>query len=175
MNTRRMSAAVGVICMIIDLYTCSADRRKLNKSSSMTAITGLAGLSCAPTDRVNMITPEFVIDYNSTYLSANYLYCRDFDRYYFISNPRFDTAGRIVLPCVIDVRMTAHTKIAASECIITRAESIGQPTQIIDSKLPVNPANKIITSILLPETSDSLNTDAEYSYLLTVIGGAPSI
>lgn len=161
--------------MIIDLYACSADRRKLDKSGNLTAITGLSGISCRPTAQVNMINPEFEIDYASAYLSCNYLYCRDFDRWYYVDNPRFNTAGRIVLPCTIDRRMTARTSIAGCEATILRAESLGNPTKIPDSKLPVNPNKKQITSIVIPETSQTLSTSATWSYLLTVIGGEPTV
>lgn len=164
----------GVICMIIDLYTSSADRRKLDKTANMTAITGLTGLSCAPTNTVNFLNPEFLIDYNANYLNANYLYCRDFDRYYYINNMRFDTAGRLVLPCTIDRRMSACNSIKAMTATILRAESLGQPTKIPDNKLPVNPNKKDITSIVIPETSKTLSTTAKWSYLLTVIGGEPT-
>ena len=166
---------MGVLLMTIHLYNCTADRRKLDKTANLTAITGENGLTCAPTDKVNMLTPEFVIDYNSAYTNANYLYCYDFDRWYYINNPRFNTAGRYVLPCTIDRRMSAHTAISGLQATIIRAESIGNPTKIPDSKLPINPNKKQITSIVLPETSNTLSTDATWSYLLTVIGGEPSV
>lgn len=161
--------------MTIDLYNCTADRRKLDKSASMTAITGENGLSCRPTAQVNMINPEFEIDYSAAYTNCNYLYCRDFDRWYFVDNPRFNTAGRFVLPCTIDVRMTARASISNCKATILRAESLGNPTKIPDSKLPINPNKKQITSIVIPETSGTLSTNAVWSYLLTVIGGAPSV
>lgn len=160
--------------MTIDLYNCSADRRKLDKSANMTAITGLNGLSCAPTNTVNLLNPEFLIDYDASYLNANYLYCRDFDRYYYVNNIRFDTAGRLILPCTSDRRMTACNSIKAMQATILRAESLGQPTKIPDNKLPVYPNKKDITSIVIPETSNTLSTTATWSYLLTVIGGEPT-
>lgn len=161
--------------MTIDLYACNADRRKLDKSANLTAITGENGLSCRPTAQVNMINPEFEIDYSSAYLNCNYLYCRDFDRWYYVDNPRFNTAGRLVLPCTIDRRMTARNSITSCEATILRAESLGNPTKIPDSKLPVNPNKKQITSIVIPETSGTLSTDAVWSYLLTVIGGETTV
>lgn len=162
--------------MTIDLYKCTADRRVLDKTASLTAITGEGGLSCRPTAAVNMTNPEFEIDYAAAYTNCNYLYCRDFDRWYFVDNPRFNTAGRYVLPCSIDVRMTARNSITGCQATILRAESLGNPTKIPDSKLPVNPNKKKVTSIILPQISgESLGTDITYSYILTVIGGAPTI
>lgn len=174
MRIMQVVQKVGVI-MIIDLYACNADRRKLDKSANLTSITGENGISCRPTAQVNLLNPEFEIDYASAYLNCNYLYCRDFDRWYFVENTRFNTAGRIVLPCTIDRRMTARNSIASCEATIVRAESLGNPTKIPDSKLPVNPNKKQITSIVIPETSGTFSTDATWSYLLTVIGGEATI
>lgn len=161
--------------MTIDLYTNTADRRKLDKSANLTAITGEGGLSCRPTAQVNLINPEFEIDFSAAYINANYLYCRDFDRWYFIDNPRFNTAGRYVLPCTLDIRMTARNAISACQATILRAESLGNPTKIPDNKLPINPNKKKVTSIILPQTAgESIGTDITYSYILTVIGGEPT-
>lgn len=170
-----MQAESGVLIMVIDLYTVTADRRCLDKITGATRITGNDGLNCRPTDKVSILNPEFEVDYSAAYMQANYCYCRDFDTYYFISNPRLNTAQRIVLPCNIDVRQTASNAILATPATIVRAESKGHPTQINDSKLPVNPSEKIVTSIVLNETSGLLTTDGNYSYILTVIGGQPTI
>lgn len=161
--------------MTVHLYNSSADYRVANKSNYLTLLTGVGGLSCRPTEKINMISPEFVVDYNAAYLNCNYLYCSDFDRYYFVSNPRFDSGGRLVLPCQLDIRMTANLSIRGTSATVTRSESIGNPTQIPDKMLPVNPSKKQITSIVLPETTGLFDTDAEYSYLLTVIGGTPAV
>ena len=160
--------------MTLTLYKTNKDNRCLDKITSATTLTATP-LTIKVKDKISLIAPIFEIDYNSMYLAANYCYCDALDRYYYIRDIRVNTAARLELVCEVDVLQSFASSIKSANVIITRSESIAQPTQIIDSKLPINPANKIVTSILLPETSDSLNTNAEYSYLLTVIGGAPSI
>ncbi|MBP5434173.1 hypothetical protein [Ruminococcus sp.] len=160
--------------MKIYLYRTAADNRKIDKLTGATALTGETGITIQNTDRIDLLTPVFEIAVDATYMTANYLYCDTYDRYYYINTNRINTAQRLELICEVDVRQSFSAALRATECTIIRAESIAQPTKIIDSKLPVNPTSKIVTSIVLPETSQSFDTNAEYSYLLTVVGGEPS-
>lgn len=160
--------------MKIWLYRTASDNRKLDKITGATALTGDAGITIQNTDRIDLLTPIFEIAVASAYMTANYLYCDAYDRYYYIRTNRINTAQRLELHCEVDVRQSFAAALQATECTIIRAESIAQPTKIIDSKLPVNPTSKIVTSIVLPETSKTFSTDAVNSYLLTVVGGEPS-
>lgn len=160
--------------MTINLYKISFDTRELDKVNGVTPVNPTA-ITVDPLNAVSTIHPVFVLDYNSNYVNCNYLYCDTLDSYYYITDRRINTAGRLELLCTIDVRTTFSAAIKSTPCTIIRADSIGNPTKIIDSKLPVNPQKKYITSIVLPETSNTMSTTAEYSYLLTVIGGTPNI
>lgn len=160
--------------MTINLYKIAKDNRVCDKISGASPI-NLTPISVQPTELVNLISPVFELAYEASYLTANYLYCDTYDRSYYITEARVNTAQRIELVCVVDVRQSFSTAIKATECTIIRAESIAAPTKIIDTKLPVNPSTKIITSIVLPETTQTFDTDASYSYLLTVVGGEPTI
>lgn len=160
--------------MTINLYRTNADPREINKISNAVLINPNP-IVIKPTELVNLARPTFEIDYNSAYMTANYCYCDEFDRYYYVLPPHLNTGKRLEIPCIIDVRQSFSSAIAATECTIIRAESIAQPTRIQDTKLPINPASKIVTSIVLPETSQTFDTDASYSYLLTVVGGSPGL
>lgn len=158
--------------MTINLYRISADPRALDKMSTATLI-NQSPIPIKPTELVNLSRPVFEIDYNAAYMTANYCYCDVFDTYYFVSPPHLNTGKRLEIPCMIDVRQTFSNAILNAPLVVVRDES--QPSQIIDNKLPVNPSRKEVTSILLPELSNSFGTNKEYSYLLTVVGGEPTI
>ena len=159
--------------MTITLYSTATDPRKLDKITTATLLTNTP-ISIENTDRIDLLSPVFEIAMNANYMTANYLYCDTYDRYYYITTNKINTAQRLELHCEVDVRQSFAAAILATDCTIIRAENISQPTRIIDKNLPVNPTSKIVTSIVLPETSQSFDTDAEYSYLLTVVGGAPT-
>lgn len=158
--------------MTINLYKISADPRALNKMNTAVLLNE-SPIPVKPTEKVNLLRPTFEIDYNESWLMANYAYCDTFDTFYFVSPPHLNTGKRLDIPCLIDVRQTYSASILNVPCVIIRAET--QPSQIIDSKLPINPSRKAVTSILLPERNNSFGTNKEYSYLLTVVGGEPTI
>lgn len=160
--------------MTITIYKTNKDNRCIDKVTGATVLTATP-LTIKVKDKISLLAPIFEIDYNSTYLTANYLYCDALDRYYYIREVRVNTAQRLELVCEVDVRQSFKTSILNSECTILRAGGLVYPTQIIDNQLPVNPSRKEITSILLPEVNDSFGTDKEKSYLLTVVGGEPNI
>ena len=160
--------------MTINLYSVSVDPRTLDKMRYATLINSTP-ITVKPTERVNLLNPVFEIDYNESYLLANYAYCDTFDTYYYVSPPHLNTGKRLDIPCTIDVRQTYKNSIEDCSGTVLRAQSLGAPTQITDTKLPINPSQKSITSIVLPETTATFNTDATYSYMLTVVGGEPEI
>lgn len=160
--------------MTIDLYASAFDKRQLDKITNATKLNSQP-VSVMPTSIINDESPVFELAYNSSYLNANYVYCSSFDRYYYVNERRVNTAGRIELVCYIDVRQSFSNSIKATECTVIRSEAIATPTRIHDNKLPVNPTSKIVTSIVLPETTQTFDTDASYSYVLTVVGGEPNI
>lgn len=160
--------------MNITLYSTPADKRAINKLKDAAVLTQTP-IVIENTDRIDLLYPVFELAMNTTYMTANYLYCDTLDRYYFITDTRVNTAQRLELVCAVDVRQSFANAIRETECTVIRAESLSTPTRIQDTKLPVDPASKIVTSMLLPETTQSFSTNATYSYLLTVVGGEPNI
>ena len=160
--------------MTVDLYKIAKDMRVLNKITGASALNNTP-ITVKPTEKVSILSPVFEIDMDAVYMTANYLYCDTFDRYYYIRDVRVNTAQRLELECMVDVRQSFSAALKNSEVTVIRNEKIRYPTQIQDNKLPVNPSRKVITSIIIPEIDNSFSTTASYSYLLTVIGGEPEI
>ena len=160
--------------MTVNLYKIAKDNRVVDKITGAVALNNTP-ITIKPTDKISLLQPVFEIDIESAYMTANYLYCDTFDSYYYITDIRVNTAQRLELECMIDVRQTFSASLLKSDATVIRNEKLRYPTQIQDSKLPVNPSRKIITSIVIPEVNQSFSTSATYSYLLTVVGGEPNI
>lgn len=160
--------------MTIDLYISAFDKRQLDKITNATKL-NQSPVAIMPTSIINSESPVFEIAMNESFLNANYLYCSTFDKYYYITEKRVNTAQRLELVCYVDVRQSFKNAIKQTECTVIRSEAIATPTRIQDTKLPIDPASKIVTSMVLPETTQSFSTNATYSYLLTVVGGEPNI
>lgn len=155
------------------LYNISADNRQLVKVDNSTPYTE-AHTAVKPTAPLDIITPTFIFDYSAAALACNYLYCSEFGRFYFVKNIAVDTAGRINISCAIDVLQTYSVAIKNCRATVIRTATSGAPTMYSDSKFPVYPTKKVVTSITSAETSNSLNADGGYCYVLNTIGGTSS-
>ena len=151
--------------MTIHLYKTNDDSRKAYKS--LTAVTGENGITAAPIAPVSMLSPVLVLNYDSTYLDANYVYIPMFDRYYTIGQPDIEPAKSITIPCSVDAVMSAYSSITAQSITALRSQSAGINI-IPDSKLPIVPNVKEVTSTIL--TSSLFDKSDTNSYLLAVIG-----
>lgn len=145
----------------IDLAYTTENNLKVNKSYT----TIQNGVEIHPTSTISQENPVFVIDYDNRFLRANYVICSALDRKYnaLITT---DTAGRMIITCTSDYLSSFNL----SNCPIhvTRNGGIGKPTDYPDTKYPIIPNQKDITSIV--RTNPILNANSD-TYILTVIGG----
>ena len=135
--------------------------QKVNKS-----VTWLdSSVSISPLSTINQLNPVFIVDYDSSFLTANYVECTDLGRKYFCT-VAVDTAQRMILTCKVDVLSSFDL----SECYITvtRNEGIGAPTKIPD-RLPVLPNIEEVVSTVA--SSDYFPTDTYISpkYIVTTV------
>lgn len=112
-----------------------------------------SSVSISPLSTINQLNPVFIVDYDSSFLTANYVECTDLGRKYFCT-VAVDTAQRMILTCKVDVLSSFDL----SECdiTVTRNEGIGAPTKIPDSRLPV-----------LPNVEEVVSTIASSDYFQT--------
>lgn len=127
-------------------YNCSDDPKVIGK----TLTDGTVVESIVPTDGCDLLSPTFVLDYNSNLTTCNYVVVgAPFNRHYFISDMSIDIGKKIEIKCNVDVLETYADGIKASTACIVRSESVGGPTYIVDNKLPIDPNRKEIKSIKL--------------------------
>ena len=145
--------------MIITIGTTSDDKRVLHKSWSGTDITVQLKQPCT------VLNPVFIVGYDSTLVSANYLHCTEFNRYYFIDNINLMPGHRMELQCSVDVLMSYSSAIAAINAVIVRQENSGLSLVADTSIMIKNYA--IIDTYQFPTRFDT----AFGSYVMQVIGG----
>ena len=145
----------------IDIAYTTENNLKVNKAYT----TIQSGVQIHPTSTISQENPVFVIDYDTRFLSANYVICTALGRKYnaLITT---DTAGRMIVTCTSDYLSSFNL----SNCPIqvTRNGGIGKPTDYPDTKYPIIPNQKDITSIV--RSNNILNANSD-TYILTVIGG----
>lgn len=120
--------------MTLTLYSTTDDNRVVNKTLSAVG----EGVTVRPTERLDMMSPNFLIDYNAAALGANYCYCDTFSRYYYINDITLETGHRMTLHCTLDPLYTYSAYLALVPATVIRAESTGS-TDVPDKKLPIDP------------------------------------
>ena len=165
--------------MTLYLYNVSADTRCLTKVIVGTTPAIKTAADIEPTEGVDVLSPAFILGYDSSYITCNYLYCAELSRFYYITEMTIDTAQRIHVQCSVDVLQTYASSILNCMATVVRSESVGRPTMYTDSKLPVYPTKKNVTSIVMQQVAVPLNSQLSTAdgdnYLLTVIGGEPHV
>lgn len=161
--------------MTITAYTNRADTNYADKSGKITLI---GSYTVDPYNVVDIERPVFIIDYSPALVGCNYLYVDDFSRFYFVTNA-VNKGGQIVLECLSDPLTSFLSYINGCDITVLRSESAGAPTMYEDTKLPVYPNKNNVTSIEMQSDNEWLNGNIlpppNNSFLLTVIGGSPSI
>lgn len=128
------------------LYNNSDDPKKLSKNLSG----GTTVSSITPTESCDILNPTFILNYNSSYTTCNYVVVgAPFNRSYFITDMKIDIGKKIVISCSIDVLETYKNSIRNCIACVTRNEGIGEPTYVPDDKLPLDPNQKELKSVLL--------------------------
>lgn len=118
-----------------------------------------------PTSNINQLNPVFIVDRNDSFLTCNYVDCSFLGRKYF-AKVSVLPANKMMIECSVDYLSSFNL----SNCPIhvTRNGGINAPTNYPDSKFPIFPNEKDITSIVRTNSILNVNSGA---YVLTVIGG----
>lgn len=103
----------------IDLYVCTDDDNKLNKTN----LSGNISMAGVFRSEVSIMTPVFQIETSTNISAYNYAYIQDFGRYYFITNITAvrNNIWQLSLKC--DVLMSYKTALASVPVIAARAEN----------------------------------------------------
>lgn len=147
----------------LNLYQTNSDPRQVTKELSVVA----ANIQIQPTATLDILNPMIIINYNESYLSANYCYCSLLNRYYYITSTSLEIGKRIILNCSIDVLHTYSNQIRSCTACVVRNEGIGKPTYIPDNQLPIVSGKYHITSQIFPNSPVGTNRD----FVLTTLGG----
>lgn len=155
--------------MQITIYINTADSRVANKSGHLTTIASLSG---RPTEADSIVTPQIIVDWKPQYNRVNYAYIVDFGKYYFIKDIVVKSGGQAILYLDADDRYNWYDYYKSKTAIITRSEKIGAPTEIPDSKLPIDPnRHELLTLPILKNGAPTFaQTINQCDYVLATVG-----
>lgn len=108
------------------LYTCTADKTVVDKTSYLTQ---QFELDITLKDNTSLIDPVFYFQYSTTaialprYRASNYIYVPDFNRYYFVKNFNQVLNNVVEFTCHVDVLMTYKDAIKQQRAIVYRQQN----------------------------------------------------
>ena len=117
----------------IVIASSADDPRKLNKTYS-----GGIQTSCYVKEPCDLYNPSFILNYNGSYLSKNYIYVPAWGRYYFIDDITLDVGGKCVITATEDVLMSFKSQILGIDATIVRAGDLNQANMYINDGSAIN-------------------------------------
>lgn len=150
--------------MEIILYKNNSDKRTLNKSLSIVETVSNVNLL----ENCSIIKPTFTL--NSIALKgSNYLFCEDFNRYYYIDDIEIRTGRLLFLRCSVDVLMSFKDDITSINAVIERAPS-NNNVLLNDNVIPTQVDSRTVNKLLtMGEFLPTINA-TNYSFLLSCYG-----
>lgn len=154
--------------MQVELFRTLDDNRKVNKSKTL-----IKTLEMNPVTSTNLLSPEFVVDYDASILDANYAQVDDFNhRWYFVSPPTLIRGGKLSFSFSVDVTQTPN--FMSIKGTIKRNEFTSK-SNVSDKMFPVKEGQQIMKCLPLeiPTFPHSIfiNIDAGrlgfFDYLIT--------
>lgn len=134
--------------MTLYLYKISNDRRVMSKTLNVDTLLG--SITAHIKGDTDIMNPVFEIAYSADYMDANYIYCPDWHRYYFIKEPPTVSQQRLILNCHEDVLMSHKSDIKELECMVERAEESSKTDLYMNDKAFKAEARKIVQTRKFP-------------------------
>ena len=152
------------------LYNCADDPRKAVKTLG----SGILISSIVPTESCDILNPTFILDYNSSYASCNYVVVgAPFNRSYFITDMKIDIGKKIVISCAVDVLSTYWDSIKSNKVNVIRQEYLKEP-YLPDSEYKIFSDFQNMT--FLPDARDienlvvDLRAEGVKPYIISYVG-----
>lgn len=152
--------------MTITLYTFKGDNRELAKA----LLNPIEIENVQLLEPTNLTTPSLKLLVANYSPSCNYLYIPDFERYYYISDVRYELGGYITLSLRCDVLMSFAVDIKGTSGLINRAGYYANVLVSDSAQMPqcdTSTVNKLLTGGELVTSMSGLNR----CFVLSVYGG----
>lgn len=150
--------------MQIDLFTCKAERNRVNKSDYISNRFTLQGNIKSSTSVTNIVIE--IVKSNPVIYEYNYMYIGEFNRYYFIDDITNVSANRWIITASVDVLFSFMNDILETNAIIEKVENEVTANLYLDDGSFVMDSRKYNE---IKEFPSGLNENG--SYILICAGG----
>lgn len=130
--------------MLINLFINSSQNNVVDKNLALLA----DEINAQPYSTVTILSPILIIDYNDTYVNCNYIYIKDFNRYYYCT-VSVTTGQTMILTCYVDVLTSFKVELLKARCLILRTVKANF-TLIPDTQYPLSD-KQFLNEYIFPE------------------------
>lgn len=141
---------------------CGDDNRVVSKN-----VEWGTPINCSVYHECSIMSPVFLLEYNSSLVNYNYLKVESWGRYYFIMDMTVAPGGRIYLTCSEDVLMSNKDAILKLNTQVVRNEKTRNKL-IVDNRYPAE-IKSTLGVFNFSETPFDLSSG--YNIVMTVVGG----
>ena len=153
--------------MNITVYKNASDPRTIGKSLSSVKSYSAAQWK----EDTSIIEPSFILAYDATLLTANYLYVTELLRYYFIIDITMLAAKQVLIRCKCDVLQTYKTAILSLSVVVKRQEN-KYNLYMDDDKFIVKNTRQIVSKKIDSSAfSPSTGNSGTANFVLSIAGG----
>lgn len=150
--------------MQIDLFTCTAERNRVNKNAFLANRFTMDGTIKHQTSAMNVVIE--IEKTNPVIYNYNYMYIAEFKRFYFIDEITNVSNKRWIIRASVDVLFSFKNDILNMECVIDKIENENTANLYLDDGSFVMDARKYNE---IKEFPSGLNENG--SYILICAGG----
>lgn len=133
--------------MTLTFYIFNDDPRRLDKSAHLQKLGEVSGVLLK--DDTALFEPTFILKKSEISYDANYCYCPNTGRYYFINNKRSLIGRRLEISTRVDVLYTFHEDIEASPSWLERTADLMVNDEWLEQDYPFQ-NNAVTESIDFP-------------------------
>lgn len=151
----------------IQLYQCTAERNRVNKTDYMKLVGSLFGTL---RDEASITSPDILAE-GKTLPTFNYVYIREFNRYYYVTELTSVRNGLWDISLDVDVLMTYNTAIRGCTAYVDRNEN-SYNKKVIDTKVPLQ-QGEIVDEVFISNqlfdgrpTQIGSHTDGRFGFII---------
>lgn len=125
--------------ILVDLLWNGSDVRVVDKTIKNVK----KEIECMLLDNCSILTPSIILnnfDLVADWRDVNYVYIKNFGRYYYVTNMTFQTDGFCKLDLDVDVLMSYKDLIKDSTQLVNRSEK-SRNRYIVDNQMPIHSDN----------------------------------
>ena len=101
--------------MNVKFYKMTSPKIQAEKQKTL-----IQNSECQLFETTDILDPIFVVKYNKNVMSSNYVYCDEFERFYFVKDKQIVDGNRIKISCHVDVLSTYWNQIKSTSQHIVR-------------------------------------------------------